>query len=181
MNEQLFFWLHSKWIIALCSGENLIIALKTCLMNYTLNLFSLAVVVWLFTGGAAHAQVSTGHKLFAQAKYEAAYSAYAKDKDHDKKGAEALYGLANVFNQEGFSGYNPDSSWYYLNKAQVKKRKLPSAAQNSLRKKGYDEAFVTRTKGELREKAVRQAITRGNTLALDQVMETYKPLNNKQQ
>jgi len=149
-------------------------------MNYTLNLSSLAMAVWLFTGVAAHAQVTAGHKFYTQAKYEEAFTAYAKDQYHDKKSAEALYGLATVFNQEAFSGYNPDSSWFYLNKAQIKKRKLPSASQNKLRKKGYDEAFVGRLKGELREKAVRQAIAQGSTTALDQVMATYKPLNNKQ-
>ncbi|NUO00449.1 MAG: OmpA family protein [Saprospiraceae bacterium] len=149
-------------------------------MNYTPNFLYLLAFVWLFSGSAAHAQVSAGHRFFAQAKYEEAYSAYAKDKDNEKKGAESLYGLANVFNQEAFSGYNPDSSWFYLNKAQIKKRKLSSSAQNSLRKKGYDEAYVSKLKGELREKAVRQAIARGSTQALDQVMETYKPLNNKQ-
>lgn len=149
-------------------------------MNYTLKRSSLVAVVWLFTGAAACAQVSTGHKLYAQAKYEEAFSAYAEDQNHPKKSAEALYGLASVFNQEAFSGYNPDSSWVYLNKAQLKKRKLPSSAQNKLRKKGYDEAFVSRMKSQLREKAVRQAIALGSTPALDQVMETYKPLNNKQ-
>ena len=35
-------------------------------------------------------------------------------------------------------------------------------------------------KGELREKAVRQAIAKGTTTDLDRVMEIYKPLNNKQ-
>jgi|APTNR8051073442_1049403.scaffolds.fasta_scaffold00614_18 outer membrane protein OmpA-like peptidoglycan-associated protein len=149
-------------------------------MNYTLKLSSLAASLWLFTGGVACAQVSAGHKLYAQGKYEEAYTAYGKDQDGSKKSAEALYGLAGVFNQETFSGYNPDSSWVYLNKAQLKKRKLPSSAQNKLRKKGYDEAFVSRMKSQLREKAVRQAITLGSTTALDQVMETYKPLNNKQ-
>jgi len=149
-------------------------------MNYTFNLLSLTAVAWLFTGGTADAQVSAGHKFYAQAKYELAFSAYAKEKDDAKKGAEALYGLASVFNQEAFGGYNPDSSWVYLNKAAQKKRKLPSSAQNKLRKKGYDEAFVSRMKGELREKAVRQAIAQGTTTDLDRVMETYKPLNNKQ-
>ncbi len=149
-------------------------------MNNTLRFFSLVSLFGLFAANPAFAQVSTGHKFFKLGQYEEAFAAYNQDRDHDTKAAEALYGLSTVYNQEAYSGYNPDSSWYCLSKAQIKKRKLPFSKQKKLRKQGYDEAFVSKMKSELREKAVRKAVAEGNIAALDQVLVVYKPLNNKQ-
>ncbi len=152
----------------------------TCLMKYPFHLAGLAAMICLWAVCPVGAQVSTGHKLFKQGQYETAFTAYAEDQHDEKKSAEALYGMASVFNQEEFSGYNPDSSWHYLSKAQTKKRKLSFSQQKKLRNKGYDETFVNQLKSQLREKAVRQAIATGTTAALDRAIETYKPLGNKQ-
>jgi len=148
-------------------------------MNYTLKSLTLLTAALLWCNGS-FAQVAAGHKLQKQGQYEAAFAAYNKDLGAPDQEAEALYGLATVFNQEGFSGYNPDSAWHCLSKAQIKKRKLSSSKQQKLRKKGFDETFVRTMKTELREKAVRFAVAKSDPVVLDQVMETYKPLSNKQ-
>lgn len=85
-----------------------------------------AFAFFLFFSFALSAQPDRGLKLLSKGQWDQAMAEFQKPSDDPEQQVIGLYGMASVYRDTGYSGYQLDTAYAYSERAYAAYRKLPS-------------------------------------------------------
>ncbi len=142
-------------------------------MRLYLSAFSLCFFLSLSLAG------QNALRQIESADYEGAKASLLAVLDRDPESAEAHFGLARLYAEPAYPGYNPDTAYIFLRNAQRCYRRLSKGRQKKLDREEMGAGAMRALRGELREKGFAFALEKGGSEAILQYIEHYKRLNQE--
>ena len=127
----------------------------------------------LFSISLTFSQTGKGFQLISAGDFDKAKGVFIAETVDEDLILKNKYGLALLFANSGYTGFNPDSAYYFLLRFQRQLKRASKKTQKSIEKTGIGPAEVRTLKNKIKEEALNYALQFGSSAYVASFLDNY--------